>query len=210
MTGHTMHIRCASLCAAVLACSTLAGCSDDGNAERAGEPTPGPSPTPDPASPPQYTATPVPFDLTESRTFSVLGWDSWVGAPTASVFQFRWNAAIGKYEVLAPGHADWSRLEALQALQTGETPYQFDVFESNGAKLPFYMLVFAPPHRWPADGYVGNARSFEGSVSSAYFAFGTATEPGDVPVRGTMTCSLAEDEIGSGELTFDLARYPTE
>ena len=65
--------------------------------------------------------------------------------------------------------------------------------------------MFAPPHRPPANGYVGNARIFESSSARAYFAFGIATEPGDVPVSGTMTCSLAEDEIGGGGLTFDLA-----
>ena len=204
MTGNTTRIRFALLYATVLACSTFSGCGDNENARRDGGPMPEPSPVPGPASQPQYTATPVPFNLRESRTFSVLGWDSWPGAPTASVLQFRWNAAIGKYEVLAPGHVDWSRLEALQDFQFQETPYQYDVFGSDGTELPFHMVVSAPPHRWPTDGYVGHAHSFEGSVSS-YYAFGIPTEPGDVPVRGTMTCSFGEDEIGSGELTFDLA-----
>jgi hypothetical protein len=67
------------------------------------------------------------------------------------------------------------------------------------------MIVWAPPHRFPANGYVGNARIFEGSFARAYFAFGIATERGDVPVSGTMTCSFGEDEIGAGGLTFDLA-----
>jgi hypothetical protein len=67
------------------------------------------------------------------------------------------------------------------------------------------MLVSVPPHRPPADGYVGSARIFEGSSARAYFAFGIATAPGDVPVSGTMTCSFGEDEIGGGRLTFDLA-----
>jgi hypothetical protein len=144
----------------------------------------------------------VPFNLTQSRTFDILGWDSWPSAPTPSAIQFRWNAAIGKYEVLAPGYADWSRLEALQV---GCTPYEYDVFGSGGTKLPFSMLLFAPPHRPPADGYVGNARIWESSSARAYFAFGIATEPGDVPVSGTMTCSFGEDEIGEGRLTFDRA-----
>ena len=147
----------------------------------------------------------MPFNLTQSRTFDILGWDSWPSAPTPSAIQFRWNAAIGKYEVLAPGYADWSRLEALQDLRFGGTPYDYDVFGSGGTKLPFYMIVLAPPHRSPADGYVGNARIFESSFARAYFAFGIATEPGDVPVSGTMTCSFGEDEIGEGGLTFDLA-----
>ena len=82
---------------------------------------------------------------------------------------------------------------------------RIDVFGSGETKLPFYMLVFAPPHRPPANGYVGNARIFESSSARAYFAFGIATEPGDVPVSGTMTCSFAEDEIGEGALTFDRA-----
>ena len=60
---------------------------------------PSPSPTPIPSR--QHTATPVPFNLTENRTFDVLGWDSWPRAPMPSAIQFRWNAAIGKYEVLA-------------------------------------------------------------------------------------------------------------
>ena len=209
MTGKTMHIRSALLCAtAVLACSILAACGgDDGRAGPTGgglPPTPA-SPTPTPTPPPQYTATPVPFNFTQSRTFDILGWDSWPSAPTPSAIQFRWNVAIGKYEVLAPGDADWSRLEALQDLRFGGTPHHYDVFGSGETKLPFYMLVFAPPHRPPANGYVGNARIFEGSVARAYFAFGIATEPGDVPVSGTMTCSFAEDEIGEGRLTFDLA-----
>ena len=208
MTGNTMHIRSALLCAtAVLACSTLAACGgDDGNAGPTGEalaPT-APSPTPTPTLPPQYTATPVPFNLTQSRTLDILGWDSWPSAPTPSAIQFRWNAAIGKYEVLAPGYADWSRLEARQN-QFGWAPHEYDVFENGGTQLLFSMIVSAPPHRPPADGYVGNAGIFESVSAGAYFAFGIATEPGDVPVRGTMTCSVGEDEIGVGELTFDLA-----
>jgi hypothetical protein len=204
MTGNTMHTRRALLCAtAVLACSTLAACGgDDGNAGPTGgalAPT-APSPTPTPTPPRQCTGTPVPFNLRQSRTFDILGWDSWPSAPRPSAIQFRWNAAIGTYEVLAPGYADWSRLEAL--LRFGE----YDVFGTGGTKLPFSMLVSAPPHRRPpADGYVGNARIFESSFARAYFAFGIATEPGDVPVSGTMTCSFGEDEIGGGGLTFDLA-----
>jgi hypothetical protein len=146
----------------------------------------------------------VPFNLTQSRTFDILGWDSWPTAPTPSAIQFRWNAAIGRYEVLAPGYTDWSRLEALPDPQFGGAPHNYDVFGSGGTLLPFSMLLFAPPDRPPADGYVGDARIFEGSAR-AYFAFGLATEPGDVPVSGTKTCSFAEDEIGGGRLTFDLA-----
>ena len=200
-----MHTRSALFCATVvLACSILAACSgDNGNAGLTGgslAPTT-PSPTPTPNPPPQYTATPVPFTLTQSRTFDILGWDSWPSAPTPSAIQFRWNAAIGKYEVLAPGYADWSRLEARQN-QFGWAPHEYDVFENGGTQLLFSMIVSAPPHRPPADGYVGNASIFS---AGAYFAFGIATEPGDVPVRATMTCSFGEDEIGVGELTFDLA-----
>jgi hypothetical protein len=205
MTGNTIHTRRALLCATtVLACSTLAACGgDDGNAGATGGAVPlptAPSPTPTPTPPPQYTATPVPFNLTQSRTFDILGWDSWPDAPTPSAIQLRWNAAIGQYELLEPGYADWSRLDALQV---GGTPYKYDVFGSGGTRLPFYMLLFAPPDRPPANGYVGNARSFESSSARAYFAFGIATEPGDVPVSGTMTCSFGEDEIGEGRLTFD-------
>jgi hypothetical protein len=161
------------------------------------------SPTPTPL--PQYTATPVPFNLTQSRTLDILGWDSWASAPTPSAIQFRWNAVIGKYEVLAPGYADWSRLEALQDLQFGGPPHDYDVFGSDGTRLPFNMIVSAPPHQSPAAGYVGNARIFEGASARAYFAFGIATPPGDVRVSGTMTCSFGEDEIGGGGLTFDRA-----
>jgi hypothetical protein len=210
MTGNTMHTRSALLCAtAVLVCSTLASCGgDDGNVGppgRALAPTPASSPTPTPTPPPQYTATPVPFNLTQSRTFDILGWDSWPSAPRPSAIQFRWNAAIDKYEVLAPGYADWSRLEPRQDLRFRGAPYEYDVFGSGGTKLPFSMLLFAPPHRPPADGYVGNARIWESSSARAYFAFGIATEPGDVPVSGTLTCSFGEDEIGEGGLSFDLA-----
>jgi len=165
---------------------------------------PSPSPIPTPTPPPQYTATPVPFNLTQSRTLDILGWDSWPSAPTPSAIQFRWNAAIGKYDVLAPGYADWSRLEARQDLRF-PTPHEYDVVGSGGTKLPFYMVLFAPPHWFPVDGYVGDARIFEGSFARASFAFGIATAPGDVPVSGTMTCIFAEDEIGEGRLTFDLA-----
>jgi hypothetical protein len=168
-------------------------------------PTPAaPAPTPTPIPPPEYTATPVPFNLTQSRTFDILGWDSWPSAPTPSAIQFRWNAAIDEYEVLAPAYAGWSRLEALKS-RFGGTPHDYDVFGSGGTKLPFHMIVFAPPHRPPVDGYVGDARIFEGPSARAYFAFGIATAPGDVPVTRTMTCSFAEDEIGEGRLTFDLA-----
>ena len=164
-----------------------------------------PSPVPTPTSPGQYAATPVPFNLTQSRTLDILGWDAWPSAPTPSAIQFRWNAAIGKYEVLAPGNADWSRLEALQDLRFGGTPHEYDVYAGGETKLPFYMIVSAPPHRPPAAGYVGNARIFESSFARAYFAFGIATAPGDVPASRTMTCSFGEDEIGEGVLTFDFA-----
>ena len=164
-------------------------------------PSPNPTPIPTPTPPPQYTSTPVPFNLTQSRTLDVLGWDPWPSAPTPSAIQFRWNAAIGKYEVLAPAYAsDWSRLEAMQDLRFGGAPHDYDVFGSGGTKLPFHMLVFAHP----AEGYVGNARIWENSAR-AYFAFGIATEPGDVPISGTKTCSFGEDEIGEGVLTFDFA-----
>jgi len=209
LTAACKSARRVLLCAtAFLACSTLAACGGDaGNAAPTGgalASASAPSPIPTPTPPPQYTATPVPFNLTQSRTLDILGWDSWPSAPTPSAIQFRWNAAIGKYEVLAPGYADWSRLEALQDLRFG-TPHDYDVFGTGGTKLPFYVIVSAPPHRWPADGYVGNARIFESSSARAYFAFGIATAPGDVPVSGTMTCSFGEDEIGEGGLTFDLA-----
>ena len=203
------HRRRSLLCAtAILACSALAACgADDGNARPAGGPLAptAPSPTPTPTPPPQYTATPVPFNLTQSRTFDILGWDSWPGASTPSAIQFRWNAANDKYEVLAQGYADWSRLEAVQDLRFGGTPRNYDVFGSGGTKLQFSMLLLAPPHRPPTDGYVGNARVWEISSARAYFAFGIATQPGDVPASGTMTCSFGEDEIGEGGLTFDLA-----
>ena len=206
--SNTMHTRRALRCAtAILACSTLAACGGgDGNAGPNGgtlAPT-APSPTPTPAPPPQHTGTPVPFNLTQSRTFDILGWDSWPSAPRPSAVQFRWNAAMGKYEVLAPGYADWSRLEALLS-RFGGTPHDYDVFGSGETKLPISMLLSAPPHRPPADGYVGNARIWQSASAHAYFAFGMATQPGDVPVSGTMTCSFAEDEIGDGGLTFDLA-----
>jgi hypothetical protein len=191
---------------AVLACSTVAACGGDRNSGPAGGAVPSaPSPTPTPTPPPQYTATPVPFNLTQSRTLDIFGWDSWPNAPTPSAIQFRWNAAIGKYEMLAPGYADWNRLEAVQNLPFGGQPYRYDVFESGGTKLPFYMIVVAPPHFYPALGYVGNARVVESSFARAYFAFGIATGPGDVPVGGTMTCNFGEDEIGDGRLTFNLA-----
>ena len=195
-----MHTRRALLCAsAVLACSALAACGDEGNA-RTGAPTPVPSPTPTPA--PQYTATPVPFNLTQSRRFDVLGWDFSSGSPTPSATQFRWDAANGKYEVLAPGYADWNRLEALQDLPV---PHEYDVVGNGGITLPFFMTVFAPPHLGPPDRYVGNAVRIEGTSGRESFAFGMATGPGDVPVSGTMTCSFGEDEIGGGEVSFDLA-----
>jgi hypothetical protein len=198
-----VHRRRAVLCAtAVLACSTLAACSgDDGNAGAKGgalAPT-APSAAPTPTPPPQYTATPVPFNLTQSRTFDILGWDSWPSAPQPSAIQFRWNAAIGRYEVLAPGYADWSRLEALQD-QFGAPAHNYDVFGSGETKL-FSMLLDAPPSR----PYVGDARVWRDASAHTYFAFGIATEPRDVPVSGTMTCIVGEDEIGEGRLTFDLA-----
>ena len=212
MTDNTIHTRRALLSAtAILACSTLAACGGRDAGPTGGVLAPtsvqSPTPTPTPTPPPQYTGTgtPVPFNLRQSRTFDILGWDSWPSAPRPSAIQFRWNAAIGKYEVLAPGYADWSRLEALQDLRFGGTPHDYDVFGSGGTKLPFSMLLFAPPHRPPADGYVGNARIWESSSARAYFAFGIATEPGDVPVSGTLTCSFGEDEIGEGGLTFDRA-----
>jgi hypothetical protein len=206
MTG-TMRTHSALLCAsAVLACSTLAACGGDGgNAGPTGAVAPTPAPSPTPTPPPQYAATPVPFNLQQSRTFDVLGWDSWPSAPTPSAIQFRWDAAIGEYQVLAPGYAEWSRLEAVQDLRFGGTPHDFEVFGSGGTKLPFSLLLFAPPHRPPTNGYVGNARIWESSSARAYFAFGTATEPGDVPITGTMTCNFGEDEIGVGVLTFDRA-----
>jgi hypothetical protein len=176
-----------------LACLGFAACD-------AGQPTSPtvPRPTPTPTVPPQVVTT-VPFGLTESGTFDIVGWDSWPAAPVPSGIKFRWNASISRYEVLPPGYDDWNRLEA-------RTPYEYDVFASNGTKLPFYMPLWVPPSLPPAGGYVGNARIFEGSSARAYFAFGIATDPIDVPINGTMTCSFGEDEIGEGALTFDLAR----
>jgi hypothetical protein len=205
--GNTMRARRALICAtALLACSALVACrGGDRNAEPpddGGALGPAPSPLPTPGTTPQYTATPVPFDLAQSRTFDIWGWDWSPTPPTPSTVQFRWNAASGRYEVLAPGYAEWSRLEALQN-QFGGPPRAYDVFGSGGTKLPFYMVVLAPPHWGPLD-HVGHAR-LESSSARGYFAFGIATAPGDVPVSGTMTCSFAEDEIGGGELTFDLA-----
>ena len=210
MSSNSFAHRFRSLPCVVLCVVLASACgSDPGPTSPSPSPSPSPvpSPTPPPPPPPPYTGTgtPVPFNLSQSRTFDILGWDSWPSAPTPSAIQFRWNAAIGKYEVLAPGYADWSRLEAVQDRLVGGTPYEYDVFGSGGTKLPFSMLLFAPPHRPPADGYVGNARIWESSSARAYFAFGIATEPGDVPVSGTMTCSFGEDEIGEGRLTFDRA-----
>ena len=204
MTGNSMHTPRVLLCAtAILACSNLVGCGrGDGNAVINAAPL-APTPAASPPPPRQHTATPVPFNLTQSRTLGILGWDSWPSAPTPSAIQFRWNAAIGRYEVLAPGYADWSRLEALQSGHG--TPYEYDVFESAGTKLPFSLLLHAPPHRPPANGYVGNALIWESPSVRASFAFGIATEPGDVPMSGTMTCSFGEDEIGDGVLTFNHA-----
>jgi hypothetical protein len=165
-------------------------------------PKPSPSPSPGPTPGTQYRSTPEPFNLSESRTFDILGWDSWPRAPTPTAIQFRWNADTGKYEVLAPGYAGWNRLEALPS-RFG-TPYDYDVFNSDWTKLPFHMPVFAPPHFSPMNPFVGNARIFEGNSAVAYFAFGIATAEGDVPLSGTMTCAFGEDEIGEGAVTFDL------
>lgn len=149
--------------------------------------------------PPQAVTTTVPFGLTESRTFDILGWDFWPAAPAPSAIKFRWNASISRYEVLPPGYDDWNRLEA-------RTPFEYDVIGSNGTKRPCVMPLWVPPSVPPVSGYVGNARIFEGSSARAYFAFGIATDTTDVPIIGTMTCSFGEDEIGDGSLTFDLAR----
>ena len=202
--------RCASTILVVVAVSTAAACGGRPTVTYptvtplapSSTPSPIPTPIPTPTSPPQYTATPVPFDLRQSRTLDILGWDSWPSAPTPSAIQFRWNAAIGRYEVLAPGYAaDWSRLEALQNPRGG--PNDYDVFGSDGTKLPFYMLLLAAPH--PGEGYVGNAQIRVSGSARAYFAFGIPTEPGDVPTSGTMSCTFGEDEIGDGALTFDRA-----
>ena len=202
MSTNSSALLCAT---AVLACSTLAACGGgDGNKGTPRGPL-GPTTAPSPTPTPQYRATPVPFTLTQSRTFDILGWDSWPSGPKPSAIQFRWDAAMGNYEVLAPGYADWSRLEALQDRRSADASQNYDVFESGGTKLPFSMIVSVPPHRSPADGYVGNARIWQSSSARAYFAFGIATEPGDVPVSRTITCSFGEDEIGDGRLVFDSA-----
>jgi hypothetical protein len=190
--------------AVVLGCAALAACGGDDNqgTDRSPlAPTPPPSLSPTPTPPPaQYVATPVPFSLTQSRTFDVLGWDSWPSAPEPSAIQFRWNAAINKYEVREASSPDWNRLEALES-RFGGAPYQYDVFRSDGMRLPFQIPLWAGLPDW----YVGSARIFEGSLARAYFAFGVATETGDVPVSGILTCDFGEDEIGEGRLTFDLA-----
>ena len=132
--------------------------------------------------------------------FDIFGWDSWSSAPTPSAVQFHWNAAIGKYQVLASASEEWGRLEALHN-RFGDPPVEYDVFGNGGVVLPFYMLLWAPRS---ADRYVGDARIFTTNSARAYFAFGMATETGDVPINGRMTCSFGEDEIGEGEVTFDL------
>src|SRR5438045_9615024 len=134
-TNSFAHRRRSLLC--VVMCVLLAAACDSRPAPTSPSPSsipaPAPSasspaPTPTPAPPPPHTATPVPFNLTQNRTLDILGWDSWGSAPTPSVVQFRWNAAIGTYEVLAPGYTDWSRLEALQNPRSGGASSQYDVF----------------------------------------------------------------------------------
>ena len=159
------------------------------------------------APPPGYSPTPVPFDLTQSRTFDTLGWDSSPGAFTPSAFQFRWNAAIDKYEMVAPGGTEWSRLEARPPdPRLYVTPVDYDVFGSSGTKLPFSVFLWIPRQFGPVGAaYVGSARIFENALGRAWFVFGVPTERGDVPVSGTRSCYFGEDELGAGELTFDLA-----
>jgi hypothetical protein len=193
--------RRSAWCRLVLTAALASGCNSTS------APT-GPSAAPPAAvaTPPGYTATPVPFGLGQSRTFDIVGWDSSSSASTQFPVQFRWNAGIGKYEVVAPGATEWSRLEARPPdFRLWDTPVYYDVFGSSGTKLPFSMFVWIPPRMGPMDAYVGDARILENPQLGAWIKFGLRTEPGDVPVSGTMTCNFGEDEIGGGELTFDLA-----
>lgn len=148
----------------------------------------------------------MPFNLTQSRTFDIWGWDSGSGAPIASTIQFRWNANIAKYEVVIPGYAGWNRLEARPPdFRLWHTPVYYDVFGGGGTKLLPSMFVWLPTQMGPTGAYVGDARILDDGAAGAWFKFGMRTEPGDVPVSGIRTCHFGEDEIGGGELTFDLA-----
>lgn len=184
-----------------LALAPLTACGPDGSSSSASgsastpAPTPSSSPTPSPSTAGvQYVATPVPFGLTASRSFDVLGWDSWPASPTPTTVQFRWNATTGKYEILEPVYAVWGHLEHRQ----DSTGMAFDVFKDDGTKLPFFLPLGTV---YP---YVGDARIFEGTTARSFFAFGIATAAGDVTSAGTKICSFATDEIGSGEIIFDL------
>ncbi|MFC4295903.1 hypothetical protein ACFO0A_12630 [Novosphingobium tardum] len=183
----------------------IAGCGGGGNnggsmpiaVAPAPSPTPTPTPTPT-ATPTQYMSTPVPFSLTQDRTFDVFGWDAWPAAPVPSAMSLRWNAAASQYEVLATGYADWGSLKAL-ASGGGK----FDVLAPDGSKFPFQMLISAPASGSALPQYLAEARIYADMSAKAYVAFGFATAPGDVPASGTKTCRFGMDEIGDGEITFD-------
>jgi hypothetical protein len=187
-----------------LSLASLAACGPDGPSTTgsAPAPTPSPTPTPTPTSTVQYTTTAVPFQLTANRTFDVFGWDYQSGVAANTSTQLRWNAATTQYEVLANGSSEWAYLRA-------RTSGTFDAFNTAGTQLPFQVQLSAPTGAPSAFHYVGEARVVTGVTGPAgilaFFAFGFATAPGDLPTSGSRTCSFGEDEVGGGTLAIDFA-----
>ncbi|QPC98158.1 hypothetical protein [Qipengyuania soli] len=182
---------------ALLAILSLTACGDDDANSGPGSigATPSTSPTPTP-SPVLYTATEVPFGLTQNRDFDILGWDGWPTSPTPSVIQLRWNATAVEYEMSENGDAQFKRLRLRAGTQSA-----YDVFAADGSKLTFMvdLRASAAPHS------VGNLRIFEGSQAKAYAAFGIGTVAADIPSTGIFTCDFGEDEVGDGSVIFDFS-----
>jgi hypothetical protein len=197
--------RCSLPALALLAVLPLTACGGGGGGGNGGGSTaivtpPMPSPTPSPTpTPSQYRATDGPFQLTQSRDLDVFGWDSWPSAPAPSTIQIRWDAVGVGYEMMASVFAERGFLKALASAQR-----TYDVLTASGAKLPFTVILEAPDSSGFPLRHVGDARIF-GASALAFVAFGIATAPGDLPSTGLRVCSFGMDEIGSGDLTVNLA-----
>lgn len=191
--------RGASLVALVL---LMSGCGDGGNSSPGRPPvvaTPSPTPTPTTPTPtpPSTAQFPVPFGLTADRILDVFGWQ---GSTPATTVGFRWNAQATSYELMMPGE-QWGRL-------AGSNPYL--VYNANGTQQPYSIRIdwneaTTIPPRIPQFSAEARVTQLNGTIPTAWFAYGLATEPGDVPLTGTRTCHYSVDDDGDGTLAFDLA-----
>lgn len=131
----------------------------------------------------------------------MFGWQGQGPPVPATTVGFRWNAQASSYELMMPGY-DWGRL-------TGSSPYL--VYNANGTQQPFSVVIDwnqatnIAPVKVPQFSAEARVTPVNDVHTVAWFAYGLATKPGDVPLTGTRTCRYSVDDDGDGTLVFALA-----